>query len=254
MRTKLLTVPAALMALSALFLTGCEKEDKDAISMDEVNNGVLMIAGNNGVEYEVVDLGLPTGTLWAKCNMGATSPEQSGNFFAWGEVQPKNDYDWSNYNWCKGDIFTFTKYCISKERGYQEFVDNKTVLDDQDDVAKMIMGSNWRIPSQMDYAELIHYCDIRRCKLNNIWGFLFTSNVKGYENNSIFLPLSGFMDTKEFGLRFKDEYGFYWSNALEKTETAFILWLEPNEVKNNAVASKSRERYLGLPIRPVTTR
>ncbi|MBO6077642.1 MAG: hypothetical protein J6P66_02685 [Bacteroidaceae bacterium] len=250
MRTKLLTVSAALMAFSVLFLAGCEKEDKDAISMDEVNNGVLMIAGNNGVEYEVVDLGLSTGTLWAKCNMGATSPEQSGSFFAWGEVEPtKKEFDWSNYNLCKGDEFSFIKYCPNKDRGYQEFVDNKTVLDDQDNAAKKIMGSNWRIPSQEDYAELIYKCDIRRCKLNNVWGFLFTSKVNG---NSLFMPLAGRMDQNK--TNFKDAYGFYWSNKLDKSETAFILWLEPNEVKNNAVSSKSTERYLGLPIRPVTTR
>ena len=249
MRTRLLTVSAALMALSALFLAGCEKEDKDAISMDEVNNGVIMITGNNGAEYEVVDLGLPTGTLWAKCNIGASSPEQSGSFFAWGEVQPKKEFDWSNYNLCLEDEFTFTKYCINKDRGYQEFVDNKTVLEDQDDAAKKIMGSNWQIPSKEDYSELIYRCDIKRCKLNNVWGFLFTSKVNG---NSLFIPLAGRMDQTK--TNFKDSYGFYWSNALDKTETAFIFWLEPNEVKNNAVASKSSERYLGLPIRPITTK
>ena len=249
MRIDLLTFSSALIA-SALFLSGCEKEDKNAISMSEVNNGVSIIVGSSGQEYEVVDLGLPTGLLWAKCNLGATSPEQSGHFYSWGELQPKTNFNWSNYKLCNDDQFSFTKYSLIKDRGYMEFVDEKTILEKEDDAVNKLLGGNWQIPSKEDYAELLYRCDKKFCKLNKVWGCLFTSKQKGYEENSIFIPLAGRMDLTES--KFAGKYGFYWSTGLDKTETAFVLWLDNIDGFDNAVNSKSVERYLGLPIRPVT--
>ena len=78
---------------------------------------------------------MPSGTLWATCNIGANSPEEYGDYFAWGETAPKDDYNWSNYKWCNGSATTFTKYCTKSSFGYNGFVDNKTELDPEDDAA-----------------------------------------------------------------------------------------------------------------------
>ncbi|MCI7430492.1 MAG: hypothetical protein MSS84_06410, partial [Bacteroidales bacterium] len=74
----------------------------------------------NGHDY--VDLGLPSGTKWATCNVGASTPEEYGNYYAWGETTPKAYYDWSTYKWCNGSKTTLTKYNTSSSYGT---VDNR---------------------------------------------------------------------------------------------------------------------------------
>ena len=76
------------------------------------------------VPHEWVDLGLPSGTLWATCNVGANAPEEYGDYFAWGETEPKEVYSWTNYKWCNGDYNTMTKYCSNSDYGANGFVDN----------------------------------------------------------------------------------------------------------------------------------
>ena len=92
---------------------------------------------NNGREY--VDLGLPSGTMWATCNIGANYPEDYGDYYAWGETETKSNYDWSTYKWCKGSEDTLTKYCTDNDYGT---VDNKTVLDPEDDAAHVKWGGS----------------------------------------------------------------------------------------------------------------
>ena len=148
-----------------------------------------------------------------------------------------------------------SKYCFEEENGD---IDNQSILDLSDDAANYIMGEGWQIPSANDFNELLssRKCDKRWCKLNGVGGFLFTSVKNGYEDNSLFIPLSGMQDFDV--IRFKDRYGFYWSNELfydninrkYNSNDASVLWLEHLEdVDNQLVASK--DRYLGLPIRPV---
>ena len=85
--------------------------------------------------HEYVDLGLSV--KWATCNIGANSPEEYGDYFAFGEVKPKSDYTWSNYKWCESSTYTLTKYCTESNYG---IVDNKTVLDPEDDAAVVNWG------------------------------------------------------------------------------------------------------------------
>ena len=92
------------------------------------------------VTHEWVDLGLPSGTLWATCNVGASSPEGYGDYFAWGETEPKDYYDWSTYKWCNGNEVTLTKYCTDSFFGYNGFTDGKTELDPEDDAAYVNWG------------------------------------------------------------------------------------------------------------------
>ena len=108
--------------------------------------------------HEWVDLGLPSGTLWATCNVGASNPEELGSYFAWGETATKDFYEWSTYKWCNGSETTMTKYCTNSDYGNDGFVDNKTELDFEDDAAYVNWGPSWRIPSYEQFEELCTSC------------------------------------------------------------------------------------------------
>ena len=99
----------------------------------------------NETGYEWVDLGLPSGTLWATCNVGANSPEEYGDYFAWGETQTKNVYNWGVYRLCGGSQNTMKKYCTNSSYG---MVDNLTALESEDDAATVNWGSEWQTPTQ----------------------------------------------------------------------------------------------------------
>ena len=147
-----------------------------------------------------VDLGLPSGTLWADRNVGADSPEDYGDYFAWGETEPKSTYDWSTYKWCKG--FTsksLTKYCTNSSNGYNGFTDGKTSLDLSDDAATANMGSYWRMPTYAELQELKNKCNWKWITQNGVNGY----KVTGPNKKSIFLPL-------------KEEYLGYWSNSIDE--------------------------------------
>jgi hypothetical protein len=253
MKKNLLALSIALLSFSATFLTSCEKEDKDAISMNDVNVGAKPI-NVNGKDYEVVDLGLTTGVLWATCNMGASSPEETGLLFAWGENTTKQSYEWGNYGWSNGDELSIYKYCTNAQYGT---VDNKTTLELADEAPNATLGEGWRIPSESDFRDLLttRNCTAKWCKLNGVGGYLFTSVRKGYEGNSIFIPLAGMLDHNK--TRFAGQYGWYWCNTLyydsenqkSITTEASVLWLEHTDIDNHII--KSRPRSVGLPIRPI---
>ena len=119
---------AALM-LMMVFAAGCNKPDD--------HSGTL-----NGHDY--VDLGLPSGTLWATCNVGAETPEGYGDYFAWGEIEPKSLYEWSTYKYCHGDFDQLTKYCQNATYGYDGYTDDLCVLLQMDDAATANWGEGWR--------------------------------------------------------------------------------------------------------------
>ncbi len=156
-------------------------------------------------EHEYVDLGLPSGTLWATCNIGAASPEDYGDYFAWGETAPKEVFNWSTYKWCNGSDMTMTKYCTSSEYG---FIDNKTELDLEDDAAWMNWGPMWRTPSLEQQEELFDYCTLEWTQINGVNGRLFT----GPSGNTLFLPAAGYRwDNSHYNV---DSNGYYWSRTL----------------------------------------
>ena len=154
------------LGFSLCAVQACDDDDDD--KFENVNN-------NND---EAVDLGLSV--KWATCNIGASSPEEIGDYFAWGETEPKKDYSWETYKWSKGTDHTMTKYCTDS---YYGTVDNKAMLDSSDDVATVRCGSNWRMPSQMEWRELYEQCTWSRIKN----GY----KVVGPNGKSIFLPLGG---------------------------------------------------------------
>ena len=137
--------------------------------------------------HEYVDLGLPSGTLWATCNVGATAPEEYGDYFAWGETEPKEEYTWETYQWCNGSDTTLTKYCTDSDWGYIDFTDGKIELDPEDDAAYVNWGSSWRIPTKEQLQELDDYCSSVWTTMNSVKGRLFT----GPNGNTLFLPAAG---------------------------------------------------------------
>ena len=134
--------------------------------------------------HEYVDLGLPSGTLWATCNVGADTPEGYGDYFAWGETAPKESYTWQTYRWCNGYFNTMTKYCTSSDYGS---IDDKTELDPEDDAAYVNWGSSWRIPTTEQQQELRNECTWTWTERNGVSGKLVT----GPNGNTIFLPAAG---------------------------------------------------------------
>ena len=105
-----------------------------------------------------VDLGLESGTLWATCNLGAAKPWDKGDYYAWGETQTKYDFSWETYKYCKGSKETLTKYCFDAKYGYEGFTDDLTILLPEDDAATAVLGSDYSMPTDVEWKELGSQC------------------------------------------------------------------------------------------------
>lgn len=162
---------------------------------------------------EAVDLGLPSGLKWANMNVGANSPEDYGDYFAWGEVTPQSDnaYSWESYKWCNGSRNTLTKYCTRSDYGNDGFVDNKTVLDAEDDATHVNWGGDWRMPTHAECQELIDNTTSEWTTQNGVNGRKFTSKTNG---KSIFLPAAGYRWGGE--LYYAPSGGVCWSSTLNE--------------------------------------
>lgn len=197
---------------------------------------------------EYVDLGLPSGTLWAKCNIGATCPEDYGTYFAWGETKGKEEYDWSTYKYCSGARTTLKKYCYDKSYGYNNFFDGMTELTLYDDASTQAWGSSWRIPSYTQLVELLDNTEHIMATCNGVDGCLLTSTVN---DKSIFLPAAGWYN-KNSGLCYVGRDGYYWSSSLSINEpykaTSLHLW---GNIYSPFVYDD--DRCNGMTVRPVRT-
>ncbi|MBO7571547.1 MAG: hypothetical protein J6T48_05265 [Bacteroidales bacterium] len=195
--------------------------------------------------YGYVDLGLPSGLLWAYSNIGATNPEDYGNYYAWGETEPKETYDWSTYRYCNGSDSTLTKYCNNSSYGNEGFTDTLTILEADDDAATANWGTNWRMPTLTEMTELRDNCDTTWTAMNGINGMLFTSRTNG---NSIFLPAAGLY------IYDAGSYGYYWSSSLysgspgNSIEPYYACYLNFYSIYYYMSADN---RYYGLTVRPV---
>ena len=200
---------------------------------------------HNGHEY--VDLGLPSGLKWATCNVGANAPEEYGDYFAWGEVKPKEVYDWSTYKWCNGSEESLTKYdgyLVISDISFDISFD----LELSDDVAHTNWGGDWRMPTGGDFIELIEQCTWTRATLNGVKG----RKVTGPNGNSIFLP--------DAGSRYDDwcwnKIGSYWSSWLtsigvESYAEAYHLFWFPLELDGDEKHIEPLDRCVGCSVRPV---
>ncbi len=177
--------------------------------------------------YEYVDLGLSV--KWASYNIGATKPEEYGDYFAWGETEPKEVYDWSTYKHCRGSNNILTKYNTNSSYGT---VDNKTELDAIDDAAVVNWSGSWRMPTDAEWTELREQCTWIWTTQNGVNGCKVTSKSNG---NSIFLPAVG--DTGE-----------YWSSSLR---TDYPYNARGVDVNSILVYRYDYGRYYGRSVRPV---
>ena len=194
------------------------------------------------VDHEWVDLGLPSGTLWATYNVGANNPKEYGEYFAWGETEPKENYSWSTYKHCNGSENTLTKYCTDSNYGT---VDNKTELEPEDDAATVNWGSGWQIPSIEQCVELVdeNYTTTEWTKLNDVNGRLIISKVNG---NSIFLPAAGYrVNTSSSNTA---SYGDYWSRSLDTSVSYYTRYFY---FSNGGILINANERFYGRTVRPV---
>ena len=191
---------------------------------------------------EPVDLGLPSGLRWGSYNLGASKPQEYGDYYAWGETARKNDFYWSNYRWCNGSDNTLTKYCNDSSYGYNGFTDGKTVLDQEDDVAHVNLGGKWRMPADAEWTELREMCTWRWTSVNGVPG----DEVIGPNGNSIFLPAAGYKentDSRNIGSN-----GYYWSSSLSADDPGLA---SNGYFDLNSVLRDNNYRSNGLPVRPV---
>lgn len=213
-------------------------------------------AVNDGPEPGYVDLGLSV--KWATCNLGASKPEGYGEYYAWGETEPyyssqdpltwkegKGDgYRWASYKWSDGSYTSLNKYNTESKYGN---VDDKTVLEEADDVARVLLGGNWRIPTDAEWTELRTECTWTATTQNGMPGYKVTGKANG---NSIFLPCAGYRDGKS---QTADERGgYYWSSSLD-TGFPYNAWRVyfGSYDSSKSVCRCSGIRYIGFSVRPV---
>ncbi len=256
---------------------------------DMNSDGVLSIADvtalvdvilNSSTDYgthEYVDLGLPSGTLWATTNIGATNPEDYGDYFAWGETVPYGKEDRSNltnYQYASTYVKTFyyydtykywmgteedsgyTKYCYKSVLGYNGQTDDLTELELSDDAAYVNWGPEWRMPTPEQLQELVDNTTTVWTTVNGVYGRRMTSKMAGYEDKSIFLPAAG--GHLNSSLMFDGTGGFYLSRTLydespDAVCTMFIVSEDAiDEEKGLTAAFVDRQgRILGMSVRPV---
>ena len=219
MRKIIVLLPVLLFTLCSLVSCGNDDEPQ---------------GGDESVtDAKFIDLGLPSGLLWADRNIGAPSPYDIGDYFAWGETETKSEYSWDTYKFGPyvAENVPLSKYSTS---------DGKTTLDAEDDVATVKWGKKCRMPSRTEFLELLNECN---------WTLLTQGwRVTGPNGNSIFIPASGFRG--EDGL-LRSDGGYYWtSSVFGNTE------LDNATSRCATIYPKSRwvggiARSTGLVVRPV---
>ena len=214
---KLSSFLVVLLLMLASFTAGIEYPRGDVSQDGQVNISDVSVLidylltgtwDDEPVNHEYVDLGLPSGTLWATCNVGANNPEEYGDYFAWGETEPKDVYNEYNYKWYISHQYapdTLTKYNTVSYLGQ---VDYKTELDLEDDAAYVNWGPSWRMPSETQLEELLDNCTWTWTTMNNFKGY----SVTGPNGNTMFLPAAGIR--LDSSLNYTDMDGYYWSRTL----------------------------------------
>ncbi|MBR5574628.1 MAG: hypothetical protein IKW35_09070 [Paludibacteraceae bacterium] len=186
----------------------------EAMEQTSTGDGGLEYGLENGYEY--VDLGLSV--KWATCNVGASKPEEYGDYFAWGETTTKTTYKWSTYKYCNGSYNSLIKYNTSSSYGT---VNNKITLEATDDAARVNLGGSWRMPTKAEEDELRVKCKWNWTTQNGVKGYKVTSKSNG---NSIFLPAAGYHSGS--ALEFVGNRGYYWSSSLyaDTPDCASVLY------------------------------
>ena len=208
------------------------------LAYGDVLNFITESGGSDDHEY--VDLGLPSGLLWATCNVGADTPEGYGDYFAWGETQPKDTYNWSTYQYCNGSYDQITKYCCQASCGYNGFTDNLTTLLPEDDAATANWGDGWRMPTKAEWEELMNNTTVTWTTQNGVNGRHFTAS----NGNSLFLPAAGSRWGSE--LDSAGSCGDYWPSSLYNSNHSWGFFFD-----SGGCYMGDGGRYRGLSVRAV---
>ena len=208
--------------------------DEDVVYGEEKSFTTKIATYENGYEY--IDLGLSV--KWAKYNVGATNEHELGDYFAWGEIVPKENYTWNNYKYCDGSYTSLTKY--NNRSAYGE-VDNLFTLELSDDAARANWGGSWRMPSIAEWTELHEQCTWEWINRNGVYGYNITSKSNG---NTIFLHGAGNNGNSSLYA----ENGYYWSSShyLDYPSNAYSICFDKKAVERTHFS-----RYCGLSVRPV---
>ncbi len=217
-----------------------------AYSADAATTGACEVSVTEAPKPQAVDLGLPSGLKWASWNVGASAPEEYGDYFAWGETVPKEVYDWSTYKWCNGALGKLTKYCTDSSCWDSAGpMDNKTTLDLDDDAAHINCGGSWRMPTDAEWTELRENCTWTWTTQNGVNGRRVTSKTN---SNSIFLPAAG---RRYFTYLYNaGSCGYYWSSSLntDNPNGAWYVYFNSDDVNR----SIDLYRFFGFSVRPVS--
>ena len=250
----------AIAAATALFIS-CSDEKATSKQEEEINVEPLV----------AVDLGLKV--KWASKNLGAQNPQEFGDYYAWGEIEPyyaeghsrdreckdwregKSGYDWASYRWSEDSFDKLTKYNTKSTYGK---VDNILQLqrglndgETNDDVSSVVLGESWRIPTKEDWEELMTKCKWEWKQSNKDKEYSHSGYLVTAENgNSIFLPAAGKWEGTT-GVPASPASGSYWSSTLSSETPCWAWWL--NFLKSNVAGYYSGGvRANGLSVRPVS--
>ena len=231
-------LPFMALSSSAQSTKKGDVNEDGAVDISDVVELVnIILNGSGGQSYlncpdnhhpHMIDLGLPSETKWACCNVGATAPEGNGGYYAWGETEEKDVYDWSTYIYCEGTDETCLDFGTS-------------ICGTQYDVATKIWGNSWQMPSSEQIKELLDNCTCEWVEFNGSKGRKFTGSNGGY----IFLPAAGYHDGSE--LFSHGSYGYYWSG----TPYSSYKYCAYSVFFNSNIAIYDFDRYLGQSVRPV---
>lgn len=188
-----------------------------------------------------VDLGLPSGLLWTECNLGATAPEQYGNYYAWGETTTKSTYNWDSYKYhtyVEGALH-MTKYVPS---------DGLTTLLPEDDVATQLLGPEAHIPTVAEWLELLAHTTVTNDTLNGVAGRRFTSTVNG---KSFFVPYTGYKTGSSTASPGSCTY--FWTSTVSPSYVgqAVDIYIHDSYAGLYGGNTNGEGRYYGFPIRAV---
>ena len=221
-------------------------EDEGTVCYDKLK---ITVAG-----YEFIDMG--TSVLWATCNIGARKPEECGHYFMWGDPEayradrtpvsgstPVN-FDWIKYKWSNGTNKSLTKYCVDSSYGE---VDNKSVLDLDDDPAFVRIVDETRSPTEEEFKELIDACStawVTNYNDTGVNGMLFTSKTGA--SQKLFFPASG--NLGGLSLNYGNTNGFYWSKSIhtDYSSDGWCLYFGSGHCSMNGCY-----RCEGMPVRAV---
>lgn len=198
---------------------------------------------------ETVDMGF--GPKWRGWNVGASKPEEFGDYFAWGETYTKDEYSWETYKF-RRSYNTMTKYVSNPKEGYPaDFSDGKVDLESIDDAATQNLGSSWRMPTYQEMIALMNNVDLKWTRYKDVYGIVMTSKIEGFSNAVLFFPAGGYRYGSGSGAVKVGVYGSYWTASVNvnSAKQAGSLVLQKNVRDCNV--GLAAYRYEGYNVRPV---